>query len=329
MKRIHRLIRLIRVLQEGELRSVDDLVRILGVSRRTVFRDLSALEAAGVPATFDRQEQGYRLVREHFLPPLSLNFEEALTLLLLSRRAINHKMFPGRLAATSAALKIESTLPGELRRRCGELLSAVDLRYWPTSELDGTGDLLTGLQHAAAHKRKVAIHYDSLLEGRAIDTVLCPYRLVFMRRGWYAIGLSEYHNQVRTFKIERIGELRLLEETYTIDEAFSLDDHFGDAWQMIRGDRKYHVAIRFTEKVATNVEEVAWHNTQQTRYLPNGALLFEVDVDGLSEIVWWILGYGKEADVREPPELRRLVAEHVRALAHQYGTGDPPGRETT
>ncbi|MCH7814871.1 MAG: HTH domain-containing protein, partial [Planctomycetes bacterium] len=108
MKRIHRLIRLIRVLQEGELRSVDDLVSILGVSRRTVFRDLSALEAAGVPATFDRQEQGYRLVREHFLPPLSLNFEEALTLLLLSRRAVNHKMFPGRKAATSAALQIES-----------------------------------------------------------------------------------------------------------------------------------------------------------------------------------------------------------------------------
>ncbi|MCP4250825.1 MAG: WYL domain-containing protein [bacterium] len=330
MKRIHRLIRLIRVLQEGEFHSVDDLARILGVSRRTVFRDLSSLEAAGVPATFDRQEQGYRLDREHFLPPLSLNFEEALTLLLLSRRAINQKMFPGRRAAASAALKIESALPGNLRRHCGEMLSAVDMRYWPTSELDGTSDLLIQLQQAVAHKRKVALHYDSLFKGEGqIETVLCVYRLAFIRRGWYAIGFSERHRQVRTFKVERIVDLRLLEHTYSIDESFSLDDHFGDAWQMIRGDRKYHVIIRFNKKVATNVEEVVWHRTQQTRYLPGGDLLFEVDVDGLNEIVWWILGYGHEAEVEQPLELRRLVAEHVRALADKYKIGNPPGRGAT
>ena len=87
---------------------------------------------------------------------------------------------------------------------------------------------------------------------------------------------------------------------------------------MIRGDRRYHVTIRFGPKGAGNVEEVLWHKTQQTRRLEDGALIFEADVDGLGEIVWWILGYGQEAVVEQPPELRELLAQHARTMAGHY-----------
>jgi len=323
MERIHRLIHLVQLLQRDEPIPFEDLRRELGTSRRTLFRDLSVLEQAGMPCTFDREKGGYILERSYFLPPVKLSLEEALALMLFTRRALHRRLVPGHRAATAAALKIEAALPSRVRKHCGELLSSVDVRYWPMSDVESIGDVLALLQQALADRRKAALRYDSYYEQQEIETVLCPYRLTFVRRGWYVIGLSEMHGQVRTFKIERMIKVRLLDETFAPDEGFDLDDYFGDAWQMIRGDRRYHVVVRFSPKVANNVEEVAWHRTQQTQRLPDGSLIFEVDVEGVVEIGWWILGYGKEVEVQEPPELAELVAEHPRAMVARYG-GDRP-----
>ena len=61
-----------------------------------------------------------------------------------------------------------------------------------------------------------------------------------------------------------------------------------------------------------------WHKTQRTTYEEDGSLLFEVDVDGIGEISWWIMGYGAEAEVLEPPQLRERMAKHVARLADTY-----------
>ena len=321
MIRIQRLIRLIQLLQQDGPCPIDTILDKLGISRRTFFRDINTLELAGVHCTFDRQEQGYTLDGSHFLPPVMLKPEEALALMLLTRKAIHRQVTPYHGYAATAGMKIEAALPDAVRKDCGELLAGVDMRYWPLSDMESIEHYLFRLQQAATECHKVAVQYDSYYEGTEITTVLHPYRLVFMRRAWYAIGLSEAHRQVRIFKVERIINLNVLDQPFEPDPAFDLDDFFGNAWQMIRGDQRYHVAIRFSPKVAGNVEEVTWHKTQQTRRNDDDSLIFEVDVDGLTEIVWWVLGYGAEAVVLEPPELRDLVTEHVTRMTAQYADG--------
>ena len=135
------------------------------------------------------------------------------------------------------------------------------------------------------------------------------------------IGYAEKFGQVRTFKLERIDRVREdppQAERFKPDPGFSLDDYFGHAWQMIRGDRRYRVRIRFLPMVANNVEEVIWHKTQVTRRLEDDSLLFEVEVDGIEEISWWVLGYGDQAVVLDPPELRALVIERARRTLEHY-----------
>jgi proteasome accessory factor B len=70
--------------------------------------------------------------------------------------------------------------------------------------------------------------------------------------------------------------------------------------------------------VAQNVAEVAWHRTQHVDVLPNGAIEFHADVSGFNEIVWWILGYGDQAEVLAPEKLRRLVAQRARNMHELY-----------
>ena len=163
------------------------------------------------------------------------------------------------------------------------------------------------------------MRYDSYADRKVIHVVLHPYRQAFIHRGWYIIDWCEPFQQVRTFKIQRIVPLSLMAETFLVDPTFSFDEYFGNAWLMIRGNDPYHVRIRFLPRVAGNVDEVIGHKTQRTTTEKDGCLLFEADVDGVDEIAGWVLGYGDQARVLDPPELRDKILGHAQGMSVYYG----------
>ncbi|MEM6854913.1 MAG: HTH domain-containing protein, partial [Planctomycetota bacterium] len=86
ISRVHRLIRLITLLQSQQAPSADELTLDLGISRRTLFRDLKLLEAAGVPYYHERGK-GYRIQQSFFLPPIQLTVAETMGLMILAKSA--------------------------------------------------------------------------------------------------------------------------------------------------------------------------------------------------------------------------------------------------
>ena len=178
---------------------------------------------------------------------------------------------------------------------------------------------------AVHSSHKVRLRYRSLYEGRVIRTVLSPYALFFGERAWYLVGFSSAHRAVRMFKVDRIAELTVTEERFRRPARFSVENFLGNAWHLVRGERRYRVLIRFLPKVATNVAEVRWHRTQEVERQPDGSILFKVQVDGIDEIAWWILGYGPYAEVLKPAALRRKVAEMASQTAALYAPHRPVG----
>jgi len=319
--RTQRLIRIVQILQAGRRYDIDALSRELNISRRTAFRDIRVLKDSGIVCQYDPDTESYIIDKSYYLPPINVTIEEGLALMLLTRKFVNRRMIPAVTAAVSAGMKIESVLPAEVRRFCGRLLDGVSVDWQQISDVDGITDAIGRIQHAIAAKRKLSVLYDSYYERREIKTIIHPYWLTFRRRGWYVIGRSEVHDEVRLFKIERIADLIELDRTFTPDPTFNVDDFFGNAWHMIRGGEPYHVEVHFSPKVAGNVEEVAWHPTQRTRRRSDGSLVFEVDVDGVDEIAWWILGYGDQAIVREPDVLRLMIGAHAKNMTRYYENG--------
>jgi len=317
--RLYRLLQMITLLRSGRRYDADALAQELGVSRRTVFRDLNLLEAAGIPYYFDEEVRSYTINRSFFLPAINLTVDEALALLLATRKLIARQRLPLFQHATRAAVKVESALPSALQEYCGSILDHVDVRWPPVADGEVLDENFNRLRQAIIDRRKVQLHYRSLYEGRTIRTTLSPYKLTFIHRAWYVIGHSSAHNDVRTFKVTRIENIHVLEEKYCYDGQFSLDDYLGHAWVMIPEGRRYRVRLQFTPKVAQNVSEVAWHRTQRSEFLPDGSLRFEVDVDGLNEISWWILGYGDQVKVLHPPQLRDRIQRIAHSMTRLYG----------
>ena len=101
-----------------------------------------------------------------------------------------------------------------------------------------------------------------------------------------------------------------------VPAEFDLRAYFGDAWGVYRGERSYEVELRFAPEAAGVVMETTWHHTQQSRKNDDGSVTLSFRVDGLKEIVWWVLGWSGNVEVVRPPELRQMVLERLRrALA--------------
>ena len=312
--RISRVVQILTTLQSAKGYCAGDLAKIFGTSRRTIFRDLKELQAVGVPYRYDAKTGSYTIDPEFFLPPIDLNLQEALSLLLLVRKARGQIQLPFKNSALLAALKIENNLPVKTKQYCNTALRNISTKVGPQAPMNLLDKTFAQLQKAIARKRKVNIFYRSLFEGKDIGLELSPYHLLYNRRAWYVLGRSSLHKSIRTFKLNRIRELGILDKCFLDGEDFDLADYLGRAWSMIPEGRIYNIKLRFLPKVAENVTEVQWHSTQKVQRNSDGSATIEFRVDGLGEITWWVLGYGDQVQVLAPKALRQRVLQAAKNM---------------
>ncbi len=326
--KIRRILTLVERLQSGRLYNARELADFCQVSHRTMFRDLKVLQKSGVPVLYDEQRRGYFMPAASFLPPTDLTLQEALALIILTHELGDRERgIPFQDAARMASQKFLSNITGQLKAYLGDVTSAVHISAGPRHPLPGARAHYELLQQAVAEKRKVRLRYRGPCDSGESGLLLSPYALLYSRHSWYVIGRSSVHRAIRMFHLGRIVESTLTDDPFTIPPRFSLKQHLGLAWHLIREPAaKARVVVRFQPLVAANVAEVTWHSTQQIQKRPDGSIDFSVTVEGLREISWWILGYGDQAEVLEPPELREMIASRVRNMAAIY-RGDPSDRQ--
>ncbi len=330
--RVHRLLRLITVLQRDEPNTTGGLLRELGVSRRTFFRDLKLLQEAGVPYQHDRA-QGYRIDRSFYLPPINLTVPETLGLMLLGKSASTQRGRPMVGPALSAIYKLIATTPDPIREACGELMANVSV----ATDAAPIGDLEsryhTVLQRCIDQGRTCRIVYQSPVDDDGLHAMLCPYLLHYVNRAWYVLGYTDVHDEVRMLKLVRFIEIEPTDETFDRPENYRIEDKLGAAWRLIPEGKEHKIVLEFTKKVATNVSEVLWHKSQQHQILEDGRCRMTFTVDGLGEIAWWVCGYADQVVVVKPPELRDRVEKMLHSAIKQYEAKPRPkvitlGRKT-
>ena len=307
--RVGRIVRILTILQSEKKYTASDLAKLLNTSRRTIFRDLKELGDIGVPYHYDPKTRSYAIAPEFFLPPIDLNLQEALSMLLIIHKTGPQVQLPFKNSAILAALKIENQLPDKIRRYCGTALDSISTRLAPQAPANLLDKIFATLQVATATKRKVYLEYQSVYDDDLIKLELSPYHLMYNHRAWYVIGRSSIHKETRTFKLNRIKKVETLDKCFLDTKRFDLSDHLGRAWSMIREGRIYNIKLKFLPKVAKNVTEVQWHSTQKYQFNPDGSATMEFRVDGLGEISWWILGYADQVQVLAPRALRKKVLE--------------------
>jgi len=303
---------ILTTLQAGKGCTIQDLSRIFGTSRRTIFRDLKELQAIGVPYRYHAKTGRYEIDREYFLPPADLSHREALGLLLLASTLGGQMQMPFKRSALLAAMKIESNLPETVKDYCSAALRKIsggaDARA--SARQSARFDrIFAVLYEAVARKYRVEICYDSLFEDGYIDVELCPYHLLYKNGTWHVLGRTSRDKNVRAFELSRIKDIKATQRSFVGDEHFDVSEYLGRAWSVTPEGRMYDVRLRFLPKVARAVADVKWHSTQKVFFETDGSAVVEFRVDGLSEITWWVLSYGDQVQVLAPRALRTRVLD--------------------
>lgn len=320
VRRITRLLKLIQILQSGCGQNISGLGEACGVSRRTAFRDIEALRRAGMPVEYEDAYDRYSLAKSHFMPPINLSSEESLSLIALAAELGRKDRFPYHYLARTAALKLENGLSSSLQKSSRNLRGAVRIQLVPSVSTENKESVYQALVAAQQGRRVLKIEYDAGLNHSPMVTNLRVYSLFFCRHSWYAIGRSSLHSGVRTFAVERIRSIVCLNQRYVVPNSYSIEEYLGNAWLVSPGvEPDEDIVIRFKPTVARKVAEFRWHKTQSLIFEADGSLLFRATVSGFHEIVWWILGFGDQAEVVLPESLRLLIWQRARNMVAQYG----------
>jgi predicted DNA-binding transcriptional regulator YafY len=296
--------------------AVDDIASLTGMNKRTVYRDLKALEDELAVPIFQAGRGRFGIEKKYFLPALHLTVPEGIVLFLASR-LIAQWSDESDQAVISAFTKIASELPQPIARH----VTATMLAVGEQDSNEPFTAIFNTVARGWAEGRVIEITYQPGT-GESRQTRFRPYFLEpsAAGRSIYLIGQDETAGAMRTYKIERISQAMLTIDRYEIPDDFDPDLFLANSWGIWSTDTTppVDVRLRFDAAVARRVRETIWHRSQVLTELPDGRLELAVRVAGIVEIRPWILSWGDQVEVLEPPELRDVVATALRGAAARY-----------
>ncbi len=266
---------------------------------------------------FDQDDRCYRVRQDFRFPSLSLTEDEALG----QGTAAAITAGPGleiNSGAKPVTRKLAAVSKDELAQLLADaegLVAVLDLKLADHSR---HRDIIRTIQWALVKRKQLMGTYRSPYEADEVKLQLHPYRLCLVKQAWYLIARPIDETAPRTFRVARFKTLRMTDTNAQVPDDFNLKAYFGNAWAVYRGEQSYDVEILFNKEAAATVIEGIWHHTQKVRKNKDGSVTLTFQVDGLNEIVRWILGWGCRANVIQPPELREMILTQLNQSIEVY-----------
>jgi predicted DNA-binding transcriptional regulator YafY len=318
-RHLERLLQIDALLRSGQRQTVVSLAEALEVSDRTIRSDLAFLrDRFNAPIEFSRKKGHYYSDAEWRLPSISLSQGELFALTLGARMLEAYAGFTYAAELRSAIERLSDRLP---EQTWIDLQQIADDRvvFRTGAETFPDPDIWKRLVEACRTSRQVQMKYYTASRNAESQRVLDPYLLhVYRGTNPYVIGFCHKRQAIRWFRVDRIRELQLLKEKFVRDPNFNAKEHLSKIFQSEVGGKPVPVTIWFDASTAPYVRERRWHPTQEIQEHPDGSLTLHLVVGGLNELKRWVLGYGKGAVVKEPPELVEMVREEVEGMSSRY-----------
>jgi len=293
----------------------------LGVTTRTIRRDLAALQEAGFPLFDERDDDGrvsWRLDGQ-VLKGLEAGFTlPELCALYLGRNlleAVGAMSFQRDLAL--AFTRLEKLLTPRMRQFLDRLPGVLAAKPGPRAATRvSSGDVAGRLLEATLHYRVSTMRYHSVSSGVERDYRIHPYRLVFAQGGLYLLAYVPVYKDVRTFAVDRIKAVSLEKQTFVPRERIG-DEVFANSLGVNTGPAA-KVDIEFEPRAAPYVRARVWHPSQVLREETGGTLVLSMNVCHDWALRSWILGWGPFARVRDPRALARELRTDLQAALSRY-----------
>lgn len=310
MNRTDRLLAIVLELQGKRQQRASDLAATFETSTRTIYRDIQALSEAGVPI-LSIPGKGYSLAEGYFLPPICFTSEEA-TMLLMGARVMAHSFDAAYgQCATDAARKIAGLLPESLQTSVQQRQKQI---FFGQNNCGTRQErsLLPPLRRAIFNSHQVTFDYRARFGSGVRSRCVDPYELVHYDGTWYLHGDCHLRQAPRIFRLSRMANLQVLEQTFTPKLNREGLGCCGTA-----SDRDQIVKLWFAPNVIPWVNEDAFFFIVSRESVDDG-LIVTLAVRHYEEIVAWVLGWGRHVKVLEPPEFRDRLRDELQHMTDNF-----------
>ena len=295
---IHRMMEIVYLLMGGKALTAGLLADRFEVSVRTIYRDVEALSAAGIPVFMTRGKGGGIALSPGTALGRAILTEGEKADVLASLRAL------GGVAPGAAGGALEKL--GALFGSVGSDWIEVDFSSW--SDPKGIAEAFSLLKDAILCRRVVAFGYSSG-RGETLRRTVEPLKLCFRGQAWYLYGYCRDRRAERLFKLSRMRALARLEEAVQRDAP----PRALPSGPLARAATA-EVALRLPEEMAFRV----YYEFDDFNRLEDGAFIARANLPRGEGLYQYVLSFGEHCEVLSPPEARREIAERLRKTLARY-----------
>jgi predicted DNA-binding transcriptional regulator YafY len=295
------------------------LQEALEISPATLKRDLAKLrDQLHMPIRFDRERSGYVMDGGHTdseLPGLWFSPEEILALVTIQQ--LLAQLAPGILGPK---LKPLQERLAELMARHGLADADVARRIrlvhagWRLPQ----AQCFEAVAAATMGRNRIQVRHFNRQTGQSLERTLSPQRLVHYRDNWYVDAWCHLREDLRSFSVDALSDVRLLSEPAFEIEPARLDEVLGAGYGIFGGAPVGRAVLRFTPERARWVRREQWHPAQESWEEQDGSFVLSVPYADDREILGDILRFGPDVQVLQPEALRRKVQKAALAMVDRY-----------
>ncbi len=315
--RADRLLSIVLLLQKQRHVKAKTLAETLGVTERTIYRDIDALSLAGIPVYTKTGPDGGCFIEETYRVGLNWFTDSELQTLLYTGSTTLLSDLGIESVADNAILKLLSLLPERFQQQTRQMQQRLYLD--PSSWYEGKDSYptLPKLKEAVWNDTVISVEYETW-EGDQKELMLHPYSLVYKSGRWYLVGVDTGREQMRTYRVARINDVVILNEQFERDSQFNIVEYWRDASEQFnRRVPEYPVRLR-----ARPDAMIYFQHMMPGRYkvLERSTewYVLQVTYTVFEEARTSVLGLGTSVEVIEPRELNDGVIALAQEIVDKY-----------
>lgn len=315
MNRIDRLTAILIHLQSKKIVTAGELAERFDISKRTVYRDIRALEEAGIPIGSEAG-LGYFIVDSYHLPPVGFSKEEASALLIANKltQKLTDKTLQNNL--NSALYKIRSILNVTEK----EFIENIDkhIEVFSSSSIQESSipeKIIDTILKGIDKKQILKLEYNSLSKNEDTCRYVEPVGICHYSFNWHLIAFCKLRNDYRDFRIDRIRNISLTNENFSQENKPSIRDYFNN---LTSNKEVFLVRLHMNKEIVPQINQAKYY----FGFIEERDFEDKVEMSFLSNsedyIGKWILTLVDNVEIIEPNSLKLYIAGLVNQLQNKY-----------
>lgn len=315
MSKLSHLLNLIIILQYKEFTTASELADILEVDKKTIYRYINTLQMSNIPIEIRKgRNGGFYINKNFYMRYPGLEIKELEALIMASKILTKENGFLYAPELQNAVTKIKNTCLNYSKEFC-ELEENISSVFNESRSLESFNDVMSKINTAMSKGRILKIVYD--FNNGEIETEISPYSIFFKDGKWCLIAYCNVKEKEVIFDISKIKELELTRDIFIKSKNFNMAESLSNLRDIYEEDT-VNVKIKFSKKSEKHLIKNEWNLIKNRKYLSNGNVIFKIRKNELEAMKRWILGFGADAEVLEPLELRSEIKEEMGKIIEKY-----------